>query len=330
MRSLRAVLPSPNALFAFEAAARLGSFTRAAAELGITQAAVSYSVKQLETSLGLSLFLRQHRRVVLTEAGERFFQDVSIGLGHIRRSAETLLQRRDSGHVTLSVSTAFASWWMLPRLARFRAAHPEIDLRLQTTDRDVDLSEENIDLGVRRGLGPATWADYGAVFLASEVIHPVCSPAYLASVAAPGAPADLLVLKLVHLDEPFRPRPSWADWFAAQGVAYVDFGEGLRLNDYALVIQAALEGQGVALGWRHVTEDLVARGALVRPLDHALVTGHGFYLVWPQRRVLTRDAAVVRDWLAAEFAASEAQAPALPLSPTLPAATPRIRVSRRP
>jgi DNA-binding transcriptional LysR family regulator len=115
MRSLRAVLPAPSALFAFEAAARLGSFTRAASELGITQAAVSYAVKQLEARLGQPLFLRQHRRVALTEAGERFFQDVSIGLGHIRRSAETLMSRGAAGHVTLSCSTAFASWWMLPR-----------------------------------------------------------------------------------------------------------------------------------------------------------------------------------------------------------------------
>ena len=328
MRNLRAVLPSPSALLAFEAAARLGSFTRAAAELGVTQAAVSYSVKRLEAELGLQLFLRQHRRVLLTEAGERFFQDVSIGLGHIRRSAETLRQRRDAGHVTLSVSTAFASWWMLPRLARFRAAHPEIDLRLQTTDKDVDLAAENIDLGVRRGEGG--WPEYATAFLATEVIYAVCSPAYLASAAPPTAPADLMTLKLIHLDEPFRPRPTWTDWFAAQGVAYADFGEGLRLNDYALVIQAALEGEGVALGWRHLTDALVARGALVRPLPQPLVTGLGFHVVWPKDRTLARDAETVRDWLVAEFAAAEGQAPAVSTIPARPIAGPRIRVSRRP
>lgn len=328
MRNLRAALPAPSALFAFEAAARLGSFTRAAAELGVSQAAVSYSVKQLETGLGLTLFLRQHRRVLLTEAGERFFQDVSIGLGHIRRSAETLRQRREAGHVTLSVSTAFASWWMLPRLARFRVAHPEIDLRLQTTDKDIDLAAESIDLGVRRGDG--AWPEYATAFLAAEVIHPVCSPAYLASAALPATPADLMALKLVHLDEPFRPRPVWADWFAAQGVAYADFGEGLRLNDYALVIQAALEGEGVALGWRHLTDALVARGALVRPLPQPLVTGLGFHVVWPKDRAPARDAETVRDWLVAEFAAAEAPVPAVSGPPARPIAGPRVRVSRRP
>ncbi len=329
MRNLRTALPAPSALFAFEAAARLGSFTRAAAELGVSQAAVSYAVKQLETSLGLMLFQRQHRRVVLTEAGERFFQDVSIGLGHIRRSAEALRLRREPGHVTLSVSTAFASWWMLPRLARFRAAHPEIDLRLQTTDRDVDLAAENIELGVRRGGGD--WPEYAAAFLAKEVIQPVCSPGYLRSVARPRTPADLISLKLVHLDEPFRPRPVWADWFDAQGVAYVDFGEGLRLNDYALVIQAALEGEGVALGWRHLTEALVARGALARPVPQPLVTGLGFHVVWPKTRPLTRDAETLRDWLVAEFAAAEAQAAPLPDAAAEPRiAGPRLRAGRRP
>jgi DNA-binding transcriptional LysR family regulator len=329
MQSLRAVLPAPSALFAFEAAARLGSFTRAAAELGVTQAAVSYAVKQLESRLGQPLFLRQHRRVALTEAGERFFQDVSIGLGHIRRSAETLMSRGAAGHVTLSCSTAFASWWMLPRLARFRAANPEIDLRLQTTDKDVDLAAEGIDLGIRRGDG--AWPAYATAFLTPEAIYPICSPAYLAGVTRPASPAALAQLKLVHLDEPFRPRPVWADWFAAQGVGYVDFGEGLRLNDYALVIQAALEGQGVALGWRHLTEDLVARGALIRPLPQPLVTGLGFYVTWPASAPLAGDAARVRDWIAAEFAAAEALSPPVPPpSPEMPIAGPRLRVSRRP
>lgn len=329
MRNLRSALPSPNALFAFEAAARLGSFTRAATELGLTQAAISYSIKQLETGLGLRLFHRQHRRVVLTEAGERFYQDVSIGLGHIRRSAETLRQRRGYGYVTLSVSTAFASWWMLPRLARFRAAHPEIDLRLQTTDKDIDLAEESIDLGIRRGAGE--WPEYAATFLTAEVIHAVCSPTYLASVPAPAAPADLAGLKLIHLDEPYRPRPSWADWFAAQGVPYVDFGEGLRLNDYALVIQAALEGQGVALGWRHLTEALVERGALVRPVPQPFVTGLGFYVVWPRNRVLARDAEIVRNWLVLEFDGMQSKhAPLPPATMEGSVPSPRIRVSRRP
>lgn len=296
MQPLRRLISSPSALFAFEAAARLGSFTQAAEELRVTQAAVSYSIKRLEATLGQPLFVRRHRRVELTETGERFYHDVSIGLAHIRRSAEAIRRQRADNHVTLSVSTAFANWWVLPRLAAFRAAHPHIDLRLQTTDKDVDLAAEGIALGIRRGKG--NWPEYEAALFAREAIDPVCSPGYLTPLTTrPSSTADLKRLKLIHLDEPFRPRPSWSDWFAAQGVDYTDLGDGLRLNDYALVVQAALEGQGVALGWRHLTADLVARGLLVRVLDRTLETGLGFYLVWTRGKALADDAIAVRDWL---------------------------------
>jgi len=295
MQNLRNLIASPSALFAFEAAGRHMSFTRAARELNVSQAAISYSVKQLETALGQALFIRRHRRVALTEAGERFFHDVAIGLAHIRRSAEDIRRERADNHVTLSASTAFASLWMLPRLAVFRAEHPDIDFRLQTTDKDIDLAAEGIAFGTRRGTGD--WAEYDSALLAGEEIHAVCAPAYLSSVAAPGQAADLTGLKLIHLDEPFRPAPSWADWFAGQGVAYDDKGDGLRLNDYALVVQAALEGEGVALGWRHLTDHLIARGQLVRPVAESLRTAFGYYVIWPRGVALAGDAAIACDWL---------------------------------
>ncbi len=295
MQNLRNLVASPSALFAFEAAGRHLSFTRAAEELNVSQAAISYSVKQLETRLGRSLFVRRHRRIELTEAGERFFHDVSIGLAHIRRSADAIRQQRSDHHVTLSVSTAFASSWMLPRLAAFRADHPDIDLRLQTTNKDVDLAAEGISLGIRRGIGD--WAEYDSALLAREEICAVCSPAYLRSVPAPRTPMDLLDLKLIHLDEPFRPAPTWVDWFAAQGIDYDDRGDGLRLNDYALVIQATLEGGGASLGWRYLTDDLVDRGLLVRLVRQNLRTGFGFYVVWPRGARLSDDALATCDWL---------------------------------
>ena len=298
MRSLRQILPSPGALFAFEAAARRGSFTLAGEELGMSQAAVSYAIKQLEGALGTALFLRRHRGVELTEAGERFYNDVSIGLAYIRRSAESLERLRADDHVTLSVSTAFASYWMLPRLVAFRRDLPDIDLRLQTSDKDVDLAAEGIPLGIRRGDG--LWAEYESGLLAPEEIWALASPGYL---AAAGRPADLDGLarhRLIHLEEPFRPRPTWSDWFEALGVRYHDDGEGLRLNDYALALQAALEGQGVTLGWRHVTAGLVSSGLLVRVVPEAYDSGYGFYLAWPRSRRLSRNAERVRDWLLAQ------------------------------
>lgn len=297
MQNLRSIIVSPSALLAFEAAGRHMSFTAAARELNVSQSAVSHAVRQLENALGQSLFLRRHRRIELTETGERFHNDVSIGLMHIRRSAETIRRQRDVDHVTLSASTAFASWWMVPRLAAFRAALPEIDLRLQTTDKDVDLAAEGISLGVRRGLGD--WDEYDSELLAPEAVYPVCSADYGASIGRLTDGGGLRGLKLIHLEEPFRPCPNWADWFAGEGIDYVDRGEGLRLNDYALVIQAVMEGQGVALGWHHITGRLIDRGQLVRPVGKTLETGCGYYLVWPRGYALSAQAQSVRDWLLA-------------------------------
>ncbi len=296
MEPLRRLIPSANALLAFEAAGRLGSFTRAGKELGVSQAAVSYAIRQLEEALGVALFLRRHRRVELTESGERFFADVSLGLSHIRRSAEEIHGARDESHVTLSLSTAFASYWIVPRLSDFRKRHPEIDLRLQTTDKDVDLVAEGISLGIRRGRG-GMWRGCGEAFLTEERIQAVCSPGYLEEAGPFESIADLRRAKLIHLEEPFRPRPSWPEWFAALGQVFEDHGEGLRLNDYALVIQAAFEGQGVALGWRHLVEDLMRRGFLTLARPEAWSGEAAFYLVWPEEALSRPQVRAVRDWL---------------------------------
>lgn len=284
-------------MIVFEAAGRLRSFSRAATELGITQAAVSYAIKQLEQSLEQPLFVRRHRHVELTEPGLRFHQDVALGLSHISRSADALRQHKADRHVTLSVSTAFVSHWLLPRLADFHRALPAIDLRLQTTDRDLDLAAEGLALGVRRGDG--VWENCQALLLAREEIFAVASPHYLAKAKLPAGLVNLPRHRLIHLEEPIRPRPTWNEWFRAQGINYRDENLGLRLNDYALVLQAAVDGEGVALGWRHLVEGLLARGALKKVVPQSLKTGLGFYVAWPTGRPLSAEAAEVRDWLVA-------------------------------
>lgn len=296
MDSLRRLIPSANALLAFESAARLGSFTRAAEEMGVTQAAVSYSIRQLEEALGVKLFLRRHRRVELTESGERFFDDVSLGLSHIRRSAEEIRRSRDDQHVTLSLSTAFASYWMVPRLSAFRQAHPEIDLRLQTTDKDVDLAAEGISLGLRRGRA-GNWPGCAEAYFAEERIYAICAPRYLQEAGPFESLEELAQAKLIHLEEPFRPRPGWPQWFSALGYPFQDRGEGLRLNDAALVIQAAFEGQGVALGWHHLVDDLMQRGLLERAHRSEWSAGEKFYLIWPAGLLDKPQVRAVHDWL---------------------------------
>lgn len=299
MESLRSLLPSINGLVVFEAAGRLSSFTAAANELHMTQAAVSYAIARLEDDLGTTLFLREHRRVRLSEAGERFHADVSIGLSHIRRSARDLRAVAFGGHVTLSCSTAFAAFWMVPRMAQFRADLPDIDLRIQTSDRDLDLVGEGIPLAVRGG-DPAEWPSYMAEPLAAEEIYPVCGAAYLAGRTAPLRPADLLDHPLIHLEEPFRSAATWRDWFADVGIDGRKVPKGLQINDYVLVIQSVIAGQGLALGWRHLVEGMVEKGVLVRLTDHVLQTGMQFHVIWPRDVPLSRAAQEVREWLLAQ------------------------------
>lgn len=296
METLRSLLPSINGLVVFEAAGRLGSFTAAARELRMTQAAVSYAVNRLEEHLGTPLFLREHRRVRLSEAGERFFADVSIGLTHIRRSAQDLRAVAMGGHVTLSCSTAFAAFWMVPRMAQLRADLPHIDLRIQTADRDLDLLGEGIPMAVRAG-NPSEWPQYQAQPLAAEEIYPVCGASYLAGRARAVMPADLLDHQLIHLEEPYRSAATWRDWFASAGIEGRRVPKGLQINDYVLVLQSVIAGQGVALGWRHLVEGLVQKGVLVRLTDHVLTTGMDFHVIWPRDVALSRAAQEVRDWL---------------------------------
>ena len=299
MRSLRHLLPSAGSLIVFEAAGRLSSFTAAGRELGMTQAAVSYAVRGLERQLGVPLFQRRHRQVRLTEAGERFFADVSLGLSHIRKSAEDLRMLAVGSHVTLSASTAFASFWMMPRLQQFRDELPGVDLRIQTADRDLDIIAEGIPLAVRGG-DPKDWPDYDCLPLAEEEIYAVAGAAYAARNGAPKSVAELTRHRLIHLEEPFREATTWNEWFRSAGVNGAVANRGLLINDYVPVIQAVMGGQGIALGWRHLTERLVESGLLVRVTDHVMSTGKAFYIVWPKNRDLSASARKVRDWLAAQ------------------------------
>jgi len=302
MRKLHQRIQSPAALFAFEAAARHGSFTRAAKELNVSQPAVSLAVRKLENALGTRLFERGHRAISLTEPGERFYADVSFGLMHILTSAEGIARRPVEDHVSLSCSTAFAHYWMLPRLATFRRDNPDIDIRLQTTDKDVDIADEGLSFAIRLGRGG--WPGYECLRLGPEQIYPVCSPSYLATFPHPHTDADLMAHALIHLDEPFRPRAGWREWFAAQSLEYADTGGGLRLNDYALVIQAAVAGEGIACGWHHIVEILVQQGLLVRLGRSVYDAGQGHYVLWPAHLPRGPKAERVLAWLKTQVSAA--------------------------
>jgi len=297
MGSLRHLLPSANGLIAFEAAGRLLNFTAAGKELGMSQAAVSLSIMRLEEQFGTKLFVRRHRKVELTEPGARFFADVTFGLSHIQKAAERFKPSAGGNHVTLSASTAFATLWIVPRLQRFREELPGIELRIQTSDRDLDLAAEGIPLGIRGG-DADDMPDYGLLPMAPEEIYPLCSPLYLDRHGTPQTIEDLCKHRLIHLDEPHRPAVTWPDWLAAAGVDGALAPQGLRINDYVSVIQSVLEGQGIALGWAHLTDRLVSSGSLVRVTNHVHRTGKSFNVAWSKSQDVSGHVAIVRDWLA--------------------------------
>ncbi|OCW57125.1 LysR substrate-binding domain-containing protein [Hoeflea olei] len=299
MDNLRHLLPSAGHLIVFEAAGRHLGFTRAAEELGMTQAAVSYAVRALERQLGTPLFHRAHRKVTLTEAGRIFHADVTLGLSHIRKSAEDLRARGRAASVTLAASTAFASLWMLPRLHRLRDELPDIDLRIQTSDRDLDIRNEPIELAVRGGRSE-DWPDYDSALIAPEVIEAVASAAYLEKHGVPESVAHLTRHRLIHLEEPYRSACDWRQWFLSAGVNAATANRGLAINDYVLVIQAVMEGQGIALSWQHLTARLIETGLLRKVTGHRLETGAAFHVIWPKARPLSPQAEQVLTWLAKE------------------------------
>lgn len=295
MRTNRQLFANSNALVVFSAAARCGSFTRAGQELGMAQASVSYFIKQLEKNLGVTLFHRQHRRVELTEAGRRFYHQLATGFSIIENGLSELQQNTAANRVTISSSTAFASYWLLPRMAGFQARFPDVDLRIQTSDKDIDLVQESTSLGVL--LGDGNFDKYDCELLAEEEIYAICRNDFFEHRVRPESPAQIAEYPLIHLDEPFRPRANWSDWFGYFDHDFVDYHDGLRLNDYALVIQAALENQGIALGWYHIAKRLLDSGLLVKAVPEKYVSGNGFYLIWPRNSPLSHSARIVRDWI---------------------------------
>jgi DNA-binding transcriptional LysR family regulator len=302
MQNFRDLLRSANGLIVFEAAARHLNFTAAGRELGMSQAAVSLAIRRLEERFGTRLFVRRHRRVELTEPGSRFYTDVSLGLSHIQKSADRLRSPSGGSHVTLSASTAFAALWMVPRLQRFREDLPAIELRIQTSDRDLDLKAEGLPLGIRGG-DEDDWPDYCLLPMSPEEIYPVCSPAYVEAFGRPRCAEDLIGHRLIHLEEPHRPAVTWPEWLASAGVSAARTPQGLRINDYVSVIQSVMEGQGIALGWAHLTDRLVEIGALVRVTDHVHRTGKSFNVSWPRDQDVSGNVGAVRDWLARQGAA---------------------------
>jgi LysR family glycine cleavage system transcriptional activator len=287
-------LPPLNALRAFEAAARHLSFTLAANELSVTQAAISHQVKALEDRLGIVLFRRLNRALKLTEAGEAYLPPVRDALDAIAAATERLHADESAGRLTVTTINSFAGSWLLPRMPRFRALHPEIDVLLDADDRMVDLAGGRADLAIRWGMG--NWPGLRAELWMTEEVFPVCSPDLATAEAPLRTPDDLRRHTLIHDDM----RVNWGAWLHAAGAEDVDATAGPGYTNSRLVLQVAIAGQGVALARSLLVADDLAAGRLVRPFDVAVPAGFAYYIValpenWDRPKVRA-----FRDWLFAE------------------------------
>ncbi len=291
-------LPPLNALRAFEAAARHLSFTRAAAELNVTQAAISHQVKALEARLGVPLFRRVNRGLLLTEEGQRYLPPVRDAFDQLASATDQLKRHDATGALTVSVVPSFAAKWLVPRLTRFRERAPEIDVRISATDHLVDFDRDAVDLGIRYGAGK--WPTLLVDELFSDNFFPVCGPD-LASAARPlDRPADLRQHVLLHEEQTMV---DWETWLAAAGARDVDATRGPMFSHGDLVVQAALDGQGVALGRTPLVEDDLASGRLVKPFALSLAGEWAYYLVCPKATAERPKIAAFRGWLKDEAAA---------------------------
>ncbi|ACD19438.1 choline sulfate utilization transcriptional regulator [Paraburkholderia phytofirmans] len=292
-------LPPMQALTMFESAARLASFTAAARELGSTQPAVSQRVVQLEEALGAPLFERGHRGVTLTEDGERLFEAVRHALDTIRLATSEIRARRTPQTLTLSTDFGFATYWLMPRLSQFKALMPDVDVKIITSQSVFDPSHDQADIAIAFGDEHADWTARGVVKLFPERVTPVCSPAFLAAHPSLRAPADLMNLPLLHL-EPTQPARwlSWADWFAAHELDAPAAHRGITFNSFTLVAHAAIMGQGVALGWAPLVDELLATGQLIELFEPPVITERGYLLV--TQRTATPVVSAFRHWLLGE------------------------------
>jgi len=289
-------LPPLNSLKAFEAAARSESFTRAADELCVTQGAVSHQVKLLEATLGIKLFNRERQRLVITDAGREYLNVVRDAFDRIADGTERILRRQNAGVLTVSTSPDFAAKWLVNRLGRFAEAYPGIDLRVSATMHHIDFVREEVDVAVRHGDG--NWSGLDAVRLCTEQLFPVCSPKLMGGRNRLTKPSDLLKTPLLHLDD----SKAWSQWFDAAGVIDAETSRGLTLNRASMLIDAAVDGQGVALARTTLAAWDLISGRLIRPFDLGLKLTRTYWIVCPKATSTKPKVATFRDWLLAEAA----------------------------
>jgi LysR family transcriptional regulator, glycine cleavage system transcriptional activator len=289
------LLPSLNGLRAFEAAARFMSFTHAAAELNVTQTAISHQIRRLEDQLGIKLFIRQNRALALTQQAQDYLPSVRAAFEDLRRATARLLRTDNDGRLTVSTTASLATKWLVSRVAAFQDANPGLEVRITTSTHLVDFRREEVDIAVRYGRG--TWPGLRADWLMAERLFPVCAPSLLTGPEPLREPADLAHHTLLHT---MVSRDDWRLWLTAAGLPHTIAAQrGLTFDQGFTAIQAAMEGLGIALGRQSLVEADIAAGRLIALFDTELPQDAGYYVVAPEATADTPKITLFRDWLIA-------------------------------
>ena len=300
MQGLASKLPPLKSLVAFEAVARHLSLTRAGEELRISREAVSRHIRVLESHLDVKLFDRLHRAVALTPPGKKLQAVVEDSLENIASVAGTVSEREEAHKITVTSTIALASFWLTPRLARYRENHPNIEIHVVISDEPGDFSGNNIDVGLRYGNGK--WPGVDAIHLFDVQSFPVCSAAYLEKSDPLNNPADLLNHKLINLDGMSHANEDWWWWLNEHDVLVPDSFRILGLNSYDNVMQLAVQGDGVALGFSGLVSELLADGRIVRPLGALENSIRAVYVVLPNTSSPSPEVQNFIDWIIEEAA----------------------------
>ena len=302
MINLRKNLPPLSALMPFEATARLGSLTKAGNELGLTQAAISKQIKALEDNLGCKLFERRNRAVYTTETGLELQQIIAAALMSIAHASEDIRMQSSGGEIVLRSQLCEGFYWLMPRLSGFYQQHPQLPVRVSVSTKPITEAEERFDLALQTT--SRTSGNAQLIFSASDEVFPVCSPDYL----QPGNPINLDRLANLHLLHHSIQPQDWIDWdhWLKEVGSTVRVGEsGTSYDSYPMMIQAALEGHGIALGWQRTVDKFLKSGLMVKPFAESLYLPEGLSIYQPADRKTHPGTSTLLDWLKTEFCGNE-------------------------
>ncbi|MCB5160609.1 transcriptional regulator GcvA [Marinomonas sp. E8] len=289
-------LPPLNSLKCFESAARHGSFNKAAKELSVTPSAISHQIKGLESFLGLELFRRTKRKVILTEAGESYLKPIKSIFEQLESATSELKSKQKTGSLRLAVAPAFLTRWLMPRMERFQSRYPDIQIEISASSGLIDFSANDIDMAVYFGNGD--WDDVEAYYLRTAKLAPVCNPRLIKPEQPIVTPEDMRFYPILHVT---KRKDEWHDWLQQQDLDPALFRRGLMFSSGSLTAGAAAQGLGISLTDPELIMPEMEAGTLKVLFDQHLITNRSFYLVYEKRRALTSAMSAFKEWIIEEM-----------------------------